>query len=116
MKYNTETGKFIDSEGDEVDNSLIGAVNLTEGTNWNMDGSESELLADKELCVAISISFEFEEQLPCKNPSTLDCKWNFFRYVPANCNNYHGSICQHWDHLGSMYNIDILVYFKDFVC
>lgn len=98
MKYNTETGKFIDADGDEVDHKLIGAVNFTTNTANN---GQSQALADKELCVALSISFEFQEQMPCHNPKDPGCSWSFFRYVPANCNNYHGSICQHWDHWGS---------------
>lgn len=98
MKYNTETGKFIDADGDEVDDKLIGAVNFNSASQ-----GQSQAIADKELCVAISISFEFQEQMPCNNPKDPGCSWSFFRYVPANCNNYHGSICQHWDHWGSKY-------------
>lgn len=105
MKYDTETGLFLDADGEIVAKKLIGETNSSiDLTNLNVDASLSQNLVDKLLCVAISISFEFEERMPC-DPSNPNCKWSFFRYVPANCNNYHGSICQHWDHWGSKLNI-----------
>lgn len=46
-------------------------------------------------CVALSLAYEFKEQMPCSNPLSPGCQWSFIRYAPANCNNFHGTICQH---------------------
>ncbi|CAL8116825.1 unnamed protein product [Orchesella dallaii] len=47
----------------------------------------------KTLCVAMQHSYEFRgTQLPCDGIS--GCSWNFIQFVPANCNNFHGTICQ----------------------
>ncbi len=83
--------EFIDETEKIVPRSLLG---------FNVTLKSSKVPAT--LCVALSVSFEFLEQTPCGNPSSQGgCEWSFFSYVPANCNNYHGSICQHNDFAAS---------------
>lgn len=46
-------------------------------------------------CVSLMMAYELKNQMPCSKPGTSVCKWSFLEYIPANCNNYLGAICQH---------------------
>ncbi|CAL8092093.1 unnamed protein product [Orchesella dallaii] len=69
---------------------------FTNGTEF-AEGRSSKF--DTTFCVTMQVSYEFRKsQLPCPSPDQIDaCYWNFIQYVPANCNNVQGVICEHED-------------------
>lgn len=88
MAYNESGHQYMDSSG-EV---LATDTNFTENEPLfkSRSSKNSELF-----CVALSLAYEFIEQMPCSNPLSPGCQWSFIKYAPANCNNFHGTICQH---------------------
>lgn len=99
MKYNTKSKKFLYETGNIVPDELL-------GSKFNYSKFQRNFV-EKEtiLCVVMSISFEFAEQMPCKHRQSPSCEWSYFSYVPANCNNFHGSICQHKDYSDSKWTL-----------
>lgn len=88
MSYNEITHQYLDSLGNTIEDDTT-ETNFTD----NFSGRSSK--HSPLFCVALSLAYEFKEQMPCSNLSSPGCQWSFIRYAPANCNNFHGTICQH---------------------
>lgn len=98
MSYHEETKEYMDSSGNSLPNT--GAeINFAESpTQMGRSLKNSPIF-----CVAISHAYEFLSQMPCSNPLNRTCMWSFIKYTPANCNNYHGTICEHAKHSNRTY-------------
>lgn len=84
---------FVDAEGTEIDSGK-----QTIRIEWREKLHSITTRSNKhdpEFCVALSLTYEFKNQMACEQPDSESCSWSFIDYVPANCNNYLGLICQH---------------------
>lgn len=92
MSYDDETKQYKDSFGNIIADENT-ENNFTEKPFKSRSSKHGPLF-----CVALSLAYEFIHQMPCSNPKRTGCQWSFIKYAPANCNNYHGTICQHADY------------------
>ncbi|CAL8130485.1 unnamed protein product [Orchesella dallaii] len=85
-------GIFTDPTGKEV---ATQRSFIKDSNNQTVTGRSNK--DSMTFCVAMQLSYEFRNNLPC-NFTNLECMWSFIEHVPANCNNYIGTICTHSDY------------------
>ncbi|CAL8143451.1 unnamed protein product [Orchesella dallaii] len=93
-------GKFYDAVGTEKATwrAFSNTSGMPEYQELEINGRSNKF--DKTFCVTLQHSYEFKNtQLPCPDGQLSACNWNFIQYVPSNCNNYQGTICQHTDNV-----------------
>ncbi|CAL8130056.1 unnamed protein product [Orchesella dallaii] len=94
------TYELVRNQGVFYDASHVKKADRTavvNGTDDELEGRSNKF--NQTFCVAMQMSYEFTlDQVPCPPGNAKTCSWNFIQYVPANCNNFQGTICQHADY------------------